>query len=148
MLFKSFKYILCFLLIKFFIFNLSIVYLSIIINNKNNISNYLCNALNHSKNQFRVTLDGITYPNIVPLYHNNSINFKCLNSSTSTKIILMWNKFNGLPFIKYGFGIRQPFFKMNCPVTNCELTNNRSKFKDSDLVLFHLRNKIDYFPSI
>lgn len=106
-----------------------------------------CNALDPSKRQFRVTLDGITYPNIVPLYHNSSLDLKCLNSSSSVKTILMWNKFKGLPLINFGFGVRQPFEKMNCPVTNCELTNDRSKLSDADLVIFHLRNKIDYFPS-
>lgn len=107
-----------------------------------------CNALDPSKRQFRVTLDGVTYPNIVPLYHNSSLDFKCLNSSSSVKTILMWNKFKGLPLINFGFGVHQPFEKMNCPVTNCELTNDRSRLSDADLVIFHLRNNIDYFPSI
>lgn len=107
-----------------------------------------CNGVHLNKTQFKVKLDGITYPNIVPLYHNRSLNFECLNSSKSMKTILMWTKFKGTPLVDYGFGKVQPFEKMNCPVTNCELTDDRNDFNVSDLVLFHLRNKIDYFPSM
>lgn len=105
-----------------------------------------CKAYDETKRQFRVTLDGVTYPNVVPLYHNSSIDFQCLNSSKSVKTILMWTKFNGSPLVNYGFGVRRPFEQMECPVTNCELTNDRNKLNVSDLVLFHLRNDIDYFP--
>lgn len=106
-----------------------------------------CRAVDLSrKSQFRVILDGIRYPNIVPLYQNTSIDFDCLASSNTTKTILMWTKFKGLPFIDYGFGVGEPFKRMNCPVTNCELTDDRRKLKDADFVLFHLRNKIDYIP--
>ena len=59
----------------------------------------------------------------------------------------MWNKFYGMPFVDYGFGFRKPFENMNCPVTNCELTNNRSRLNESELVLFHVRSLIDYFPN-
>ena len=58
----------------------------------------------------------------------------------------MWNKFKGTPNLAYEFGIRWPFEILNCPVTNCQLTNDRSKLKDANLVLFHLRNSIDQFP--
>lgn len=105
-----------------------------------------CSAIDTNSAQFKINIDGINYPNILPLYHNRSINFKCLNSSKTIKTILMWTKFNGAPLIKYDMGIRTPFEKYNCPVTNCELTNDRSKFNKSQLVLFHLRNQIDSIP--
>lgn len=128
--------------IEHFIVNLSIVY-----KNKSYFYAEKCSVINTTKNQFRVIIDGVSYPNIVPLYHNISINFSCLNSSKSNKKILMWTKFKGEPLVDYGFGPVRPFEKMNCPVTNCELTEDRKKLKVADLVLFHLRNKIDYFPS-
>lgn len=115
----------------------------IAINSKKDLK---CRGIIPNRSQFKVTIDGVTYPNIVPLYHNTSIDFECLASSNKTKTILMWTKFKGSPLIDYGFGVEEPFKKMNCPVTNCELTEDRSKFKDSDLVLFHLRNNIDYIP--
>lgn len=105
-----------------------------------------CRGFNPNRSQFRVTIDGITYPNIVPLYHNTSIDFACLNSSGKTKTILMWTKFKGSPLVDYGFGLSEPFQRMNCPVTNCELTDDRLKLKNADYVLFHLRNNIDFFP--
>lgn len=106
-----------------------------------------CNGIDSNRPwQFRVHLDGVTYPNIVPLYHNTSIDFKCLESSGKTKTILMWTKFKGSPIVDYGHGVADPFRRMNCPVTNCELTDDRTKLKNADLVLFHLRNKIDFIP--
>ncbi|CAF1082698.1 unnamed protein product [Brachionus calyciflorus] len=104
-------------------------------------------CLNIKEKQFFVNLDGEKYPKIIPLYHNKTINFRCLNASPNRKTILMWNKFRGLPLKKYSFGVTEPFKNMNCPVTNCELTQDRSKLNQSDLVLFHLRNKIDFFPT-
>ena len=106
-----------------------------------------CDIYLNTSTQFSVIIDGIKYPNRLPLYENKTINFKCLNTSKNIKTILMWNKFNGLPHINYKYGIRKPFELINCPVTSCELTNNRNKLDKSDLVLFHLRNNIDYFPN-
>ena len=56
-------------------------------------------------------------------------------------------KFTGLPLIPVKLGSQLPFEDLKCPVTNCELTDDRSKLEESSLVLFHLRNSIDYFPS-
>ena len=123
-------------------YNRELTYLYSIYKSENTECSPLLNAT-----PFSVQIDGVRYPKRIPLYQNKSINFKCLNSSTHTKKILMWNKFNGLPNIKYKFGVREPFEFLNCPVTSCELTNNRSRLADSDLVLFHLRNEIDQFPN-
>jgi len=93
-------------------------------------------------------LDNKTYPNFVPFIYNKSIDLKCLNIiSNKTKTILLWTKLNGIPLLPIEYGYRKPFEQLNCPVTNCELTNDRSKLNQSSLVLFHLRNRIDYLPS-
>jgi alpha-1,3-fucosyltransferase len=107
-----------------------------------------CTLFTKEKN-IQIRLDGVDYPQVIPLYENRSIDMTCLNhlsNQTRPKTILMWNKFYGLPLISYQFGVRTPFSSLNCPIVNCELTNNRSKLNESQLVLFHLRNKIDHFP--
>ena len=102
---------------------------------------------------FSVELDGRVYPGrAVPLYENNSFNFECIDYYTSDrpKVILMWTKFNGEPFARFDFAANsQPedfFVNINCPLTSCQLTNDRSQLPHSQLVLFHLRNRIDYVP--
>jgi hypothetical protein len=115
---------------------------SLIINKENQSCNVFKNKLNEKYN-----IDNKWYPSFLPSIHNKSLDLKCLNSkSIKTKTILLWNKFNGLPYVPINYGIRTPFEQINCPVTNCELTNDRSRFKDSSFVLFHLRNRIDYLP--
>jgi hypothetical protein len=102
-----------------------------------------------SFNHFKVVIDGVEYPKRIPLYHNKSINFEYLNNltfSSNTKTILMWNEFKGLPLIDHVFGKSEVFGRLRCPVTSCELTNDRSRINHSDLVLFHLRKPIDSFP--
>ena len=112
-------------------------------------SNKKCLVIKPSVVQFRVLLDGKIYPHRVPLYENKSIDLNCLNENIKTiKTILMWNKFIGRPITnEYEFGQETPFQQMKCPVTSCQLTNDTSKLNESSLVLFHLRNRIDRFPS-
>jgi alpha-1,3-fucosyltransferase len=105
-----------------------------------------CSPFLNDTKQFSILIDGVKYPQRIALYENKSINFECLNSLKKPKVILMWNKFKGKPHMDYPFGVRKPFQILNCPVTSCELTNDRSKFKESNLVLFHLRNHIDTIP--
>ena len=128
--------------------------------NKNNRYLYLtsnyekCNPFlnsNNTRDQFTVHIDGIQYPKRIALYENETLNFECLNSplpsSSSLPTILMWNKFRGTPNLKsYPYGMRHPFELLNCPVTNCELTNDHGKFLQSDMVLFHMRNSIKDMP--
>jgi alpha-1,3-fucosyltransferase len=115
--------------------------------NKYAIMNQIGSPLNQAAVQFSVIISGEIYPKHVPLFHNKSINFAFLNANrTRTKTILLWNKMNGLPFRKFQFGHKKQMIANNCPVTNCEITHDRSKFNKSELVLFHLRNKIDYIP--
>jgi hypothetical protein len=113
---------------------------------QNFLANNKCSPFLNDTKQFSVIIDNVTYPQLIPLYEKKTINFDCLNSFQTPKTILMWNKFKGQPHIDYKYGIRRPFELLNCPVTNCELTNDRSKFKKSNLVLFHLRNQIDFIP--
>jgi len=105
-----------------------------------------CNVFTNIFNE-KYKIDYKWYPSFVPSKYNKSIDLACLNlTSNKVKTILLWNKFNGIPFVHMEFGIRKPFEIFNCPVTNCELTNDRSRFNDSSFVLFHLRNQIDHLP--
>lgn len=130
---------------------LMIVFYYIIIDESQNKYKSLdkSNCLIKNQKQFYVNISGVKYPKFVPLYENRSLDFKCLNSSNTKKTILLWTKFKGLPLplIDYKTGYVKPFESFNCPVTNCELTYDRNKLNQSDLVLFHLRNRIDYFPT-
>ena len=107
------------------------------------------------KKDFSIVLDDQTYPKRIPLYHNNSIDFECLNRTNSKrKTILLWTNFNGNPLksIKNNLTIlkqssSEVLRRLKCPVTNCELTFDRAKYNQSILVLFHLRNAIDKYPS-
>lgn len=61
---------------------------------------YQCNIFtNETNSKFRI--DGKLYPNIIPIYHNKSIDFNCLNkkSRNAKKTILLWTKFKGMLFI-------------------------------------------------
>lgn len=105
-----------------------------------------CNVYNENQKQFRIKIDGIEYPNILPIYDNKKYDLKCLNQQIKTiKTILIWNKFRYITK-QIDFGIRTPFEKNKCPLTNCEFTNDQSKLNISSLVLFHIRNDIFYFP--
>ena len=105
---------------------------------------------------FSITLDERAYPHSVPLYENKSIDFECVNHLATAsrhhrrrpKHILMWTKFKGEPFPNFEKMINEGdfFARTNCPVTNCRLTNNRTLFNQSQLVLFHVRNHVDYVP--
>lgn len=117
------------------------------VNNDDNRTMIDCKPIKQNAKQFQVRVDDEVYPKRVPLFHNTTLDFECLNSSKNIKTILMWTKFKGSPLIDYGFGVGKPFEAMNCPVTNCELTEDRTKFGTSQLVLFHLRNNIDYIPT-
>jgi len=122
-------------------------FLNEIINHKR-LDSKKCNIFTSIKNE-NFQINDKTYPNFVPIVYNKSIDFKCLNFNIinkSTKTILLWTKFNGLPLFSIETGYKKPFEQINCPVTSCELTNDRTKLNQSSLVLFHLRNKIDYFP--
>ena len=52
-----------------------------------------CDPFINNFSKYSVQIDNETYPTHIPLYQNKSINFKCLNTNTNTKLILFWNKF-------------------------------------------------------
>ena len=129
-------YILIHLTIKFSIFS---VY------NKNTIE-IECQPIFSNHKQFSVNINGTIYPRFISLSQNKSLNFDCFNRNKKAKTILLWNNRIGAPLFEQSVGLRIPFEQMGCPVTNCELTTNRSQFAESSLVLFHLRSQVDYFP--
>ena len=108
-----------------------------------------------SKQQQKVVIDGKIYPKRTPLYQNNSINFQCLNQNreVGNKQILLWNTHYGPPLkndleeLILNQNSSYVFDQLRCPVNNCELTVNRSRVNESALVLFHLRNIIDSWPT-
>ncbi len=110
-----------------------------------------CSYLNAPTSvNFQATINNVTYPTRIPLYLDKRLNFTCLNSPsyTNPKTILLWNKFLGAPLFDYGSGHRQPFIDHKCPVTNCLITSDRSKITNADLVLFHMRSRINEFPPV
>ncbi len=63
------------------------------------------------------------------------------------KIILAWNSYWWWKdFQAGGFG-RKPFLDQRCPVSNCYLTENRSRLAEASAVLFHARQIEDLPPA-
>ena len=103
-----------------------------------------CTQTNDS--QYWVNLESVRYPQYVPLHFNKSINFTCLNERKSLKTILFWNKFYGHDSFYYGIGKRDPFVKNFCPVTNCEITNDKTRLAEADLVLVSVLDQTSPIP--
>ncbi len=95
-----------------------------------------CSPINLDYKQFKIQIDGITYPQSLNRFRNNTINFECLNKSSRIKRILYWNSINN--YNSYNTGLRQPFRDNRCPITNCEITDNRDLFNQSDIVLVRM----------
>ncbi len=93
--------------------------------NKLNFLRESCDPFLKNATQFRVKIDGQTYPRIIHLYQNASINFDCLNRSREIKKIFFWNNFFGDQDFAYGIGKIEPFKRYNCPVTSCETINEK-----------------------
>lgn len=108
------------------------------------LSHSSCNPIiENAPSQFRVLIDGEIYPKIIPSYHNTSLNFTCLNRlKRRPSVILLWNEYNVWHDWRYGLGSRTPFIKNKCPVTNCEITKDKSRLNESDLVLVHMIHKV------
>ena len=70
------------------------------------------------------------------MHFNKSLNFECLNRGP-LKRIFYWTRFWKSDSFEFGVGVRKPFELHNCPVTNCQVTNDQTLFNSSDLVLFH-----------
>jgi hypothetical protein len=85
-------------------------------------------------NVTQILIDNFTYPQIFPTYEHESFDFECINSNKQSKLILFWHQtINGLDFQKKLYDYR-------CPVYNCEITNDRSKYKQSSMVIFNMPN--------
>ena len=96
---------------------------------------------------FNVAIDNETYPKLTPLHNNPKINFSCLNTDNSSKVILLWTPWFTIPSFVYGIGFKKPFEINKCPVTNCEITNDRSRLNESSLIVFHMRDRVHQFTS-
>jgi hypothetical protein len=115
--------------------------------NNDSINNNKCNPFISNFTPFQINLNNVQYPRLTPLHLNKGINFTCLNSDSTIKKIFFWNAFFDKKDFSYGIGFKTPFEMHNCPVTNCELINNKSRLVESDLVLFHMRDIMDDLPS-
>ena len=101
---------------------------------------YSCEPINNTNvAHYRVTLDGQEYPKSTPLYLNKSLNFDCLNEETSTSksLILFWTS---------GMGFEAQSLSPDCPVTNCELSVDKTRLYESDFVVAHILDKIQDLP--
>ena len=54
------------------------------------------------------------------------------------KTILYWNSFFGFDDFNFGFK-QQPFIDAKCPIATCFLTNDRTLFNQSDVVIFSVQ---------
>ena len=102
-----------------------------------------CDIIHKDYNQYYHDFDGVKYPQYLYLSQNYSINFDCLNNSSPMKQILVWTKFYGGADFGYGIGKVKPFKDHNCPVTNCELTNDKDRVNQSDFVLVWLTDNLE-----
>jgi len=100
----------------------------------------------NSKRQYTAMIDNMQYPRTpVPLYMNKSIDFECLRekihstSSSSKPLILFWNE-------RTMFGNKQLTEARWCPIRECELTHDKTRLYESDLVITHMVDKIDDMP--
>ncbi len=102
-----------------------------------------CNPIFQTSFQYSALIDGVEYPKgSVPLYLNKSINFECLNRNKHLFKILFWTKPNWLNDEFFGkFKSEQ-----NCPVLNCEVVEDKKMVYESELVITHMRDKIQKLP--
>ena len=92
--------------------------------------------------QYYHTYDGVRYPQYLYLSQNKTINYNWINHNMPIKLILAWNSFYGDADFGYGLGKVNPFLKHNCPVTNCEVTNDKTRLDESDFVMVSLTDPI------
>jgi hypothetical protein len=105
-----------------------------------------CDPVDRNFKQYTVEIAGKTYPQYLLRNQNYSHNFECLNKTGDTPLILAWNKFYGESNFGYGLGKVQPFVNHHCPVTNCELTMDKSRLKDADYVIVHMSDDYQSLP--
>ena len=111
------------------------------------LAHHECIPILQNSKQYSVLIDGVQYPTQVPLHKNVSINFKCLDKSSTKKIILFYNTWFGNEAFSIGIGYRHPFSSSGCPVTSCETTNDKRRLNESDFVVTHMRDSIPQLPN-
>lgn len=149
---------LLFIIISFYFFNeISHDFFLVLNRNEINRNERICNPIISNFKPFIVNIENEFYPKSFTLSGNKSIDFNCLNSNNKTKVILLWNKFFESADYGFGLGNKDPFIKNKCPVTNCEIINDKQKLNQSDLVITHekryrnskisqtLQSKMDFF---
>ena len=105
-----------------------------------------CDLILKNATNFEIFIDNFTYPKLIPLRDNRTINFECMNEQRRSKVILFWDKFYAREDFYYGLGFKTPFLTHKCSVYNCELTNNRSRLDESDVVVVSYMNPIKNIP--
>ncbi|RNA14897.1 alpha-(1-3)-fucosyltransferase C-like [Brachionus plicatilis] len=93
-------------------------------------------------NYFKI--NGVEYGESLPFNINESIDFEHLNSFSRVPKIFLWTPFWHWKDFLFGLGYKKPFINNECPVFNCEITNDRTKFNESDLVVFHARTNFQF----
>lgn len=105
-----------------------------------------CDPIDRNFKQYSVDFNGIIYPRYLLRNQNYSNNFDCFNKKHENKVILAWNSFYGSKNFGYGIGKNQPFINNNCPVTNCELTNDKSRLNEADYAMVLVSDSFDKLP--
>lgn len=100
--------------------------------NLTSLSTLQCGPFFKGPKQYKVEIDGEIYPKSVSIYYNSSIDFACLNQNIERPLILYWNKFWTF-YHKYDKNAKKNF----CPVTNCDTTEDKSRWNESTLVVVH-----------
>jgi hypothetical protein len=93
-------------------------------------------------------IDGIRYPLAVPLYHNKTIDFKCLSKvKRNFSIVIYTIMDDGLyDFDVNDFQNPNLLKSLECPITNCHFTYEKNESMLSDAVLYNFRNWPIDFP--
>lgn len=119
------------------------IYANFIFDTRNSQTKPACSPYRSNFKQYSVFIDNIEYPRSpLPLYMNKSIDFDCLNEKIqverrSKPVILFWNEI-GM------FGGKQ--LTNECPIKHCELTHDKTRLYESDLVVSHMVDKIEAMP--
>lgn len=134
-----------FIYILFFIKSFNNFKIEAFFNKKSEIE---CQPFDYKAKNFQIEIDGVVYPQSIPLNLNKTINFSCLNSNFDKRgKILFWTPFFGNKEFAFGIGYKTPFIDNECPVYNCEIFNDKSRVNQADIVIVHMRDQINKFPS-
>lgn len=109
-----------------------------------------CSPFKIKDEQHKVLIDGVEYPQHIPIHFSRKIDFECLNKKAAEKkkhkLILFWNKFYGDESFYYSLGKTKPFENNNCPATFCETTSDKTRLGEADLVVVSMTDGIPSIP--